>query len=152
MGRLSKYTKETSKMLSLAREEVLRLCHRLIGTEHLLLAMLRLNDPLVEGLFISLHTSPLDIAQSLEFVIGRGRHALVSEPALSAAARTTLARAEEAALAHQAELIGLEHVLLGIFAEHDGMAMHVLESFGISPELARQQLEILVTNGYEHLI
>lgn len=152
MGRLSKYTKETSKMLSLAREEVIRLCHRLIGTEHLLLAMLRLNDPLVEGLFISLHASPLDIAQSLEFVIGRGRHALVSEPALSAAARTTLARAEEAAHAHHAELIGLEHVLLGIFAEYDGIAMHVLESFGISPELACQQLEILVTNGYEHLI
>jgi ATP-dependent Clp protease ATP-binding subunit ClpC len=152
MGRLSKYTKETSKMLSLAREEVLRLCHRLIGTEHLLLAMLRLNNPLVEGLFISLHTSPLDIAQSLEFVIGRGRHALVSEPALSSSARITLARAEEAALAHHAELIGLEHVLQGIFAEHDGIAMHVLESFGISPELACQQLETLVTNGYEHLI
>jgi ATP-dependent Clp protease ATP-binding subunit ClpC len=152
MGRLSKYTKETNKMLSLAREEVIRLCHRLIGTEHLLLAMLRLNDPLVEGLFISLHTSPLDIAQSLEFVIGRGRHALVSEPALSAAARTTLARAEEAAIAYRSELIGLEHILLGIFAEHDGIAMHVLESFGIFPEIARQQLEILVTNGYEHLI
>jgi ATP-dependent Clp protease ATP-binding subunit ClpC len=151
MGRMSKYTKETCKMLSLAREEVLRLCHRLIGTEHLFLAMLRLNDPLVEGLFISLHTNTLDIAQSLEFVIGRGRHALLSEPALSVSARTTLVRAEEAALAHRAELVGLEHVLLGIFAERDGIAMQVLESFGISSELACHQLEFLVTNGYEHL-
>lgn len=152
MGRMSKYTREVRDVLSNAREEALRLRHRLISTEHLLLGMLKLSDPLVEGLFVSLHTSPLNIAQALDFVVGRGRRALVSEPVLSAAARATLARAEEAATAAQVDKIGLEHLLIGMLDEHDGIVMGVLESFGIYPDAVRQQLETLVANGYEHLV
>lgn len=105
MARMSKYTKEVREVLTHAREETQRLRHRLIGTEHLFLSMLRLNYPLIESLFVSLHTSTTRIIQALDFVIGRGRRAIVSEPVLSAAARATLARAEEAALAEQVDLI-----------------------------------------------
>lgn len=147
-----KYSKEAREVISLAREEVLRLRHRLIGTEHLLLSMLRLNHPLIESLFVSLNTSPAEILQALDFVIGRGRRALVSEPVLSAAARATLARAEEAALAAQADLVGIEHVLLGMLDERDGIVMGVLESLDIYPELVRHQLQVLAVKGYEHLV
>jgi ATP-dependent Clp protease ATP-binding subunit ClpC len=147
-----KYSKEAREVIALAREEALRLRHRLIGTEHLLLSMLRLNHPLIESLFVSLNTSTTGILQALDFVIGRGRRALVSEPVLSVAARATLARAEEAALAAQADLIGIEHVLLGMLDEHDGIVMSVLESLNIYPELVRRQLRVLTVRGYQHLV
>jgi ATP-dependent Clp protease ATP-binding subunit ClpC len=152
MARMSKYTKEVREVLTHAREETQRLRHRLIGTEHLFLSMLRLNYPLIESLFVSLHTSTARIIQALDFVIGRGRRALVSEPVLSAAARATLARAEEAALAEQVDLIGIEHLLSGILGERDGIVMGVLESLGMYPDVVKQQLRMLVVNGYEHLI
>ncbi|HEY7419372.1 MAG TPA: Clp protease N-terminal domain-containing protein, partial [Ktedonobacteraceae bacterium] len=149
---MSKYTKEAREVIALAREEALRLRHRLIGTEHLLLSMLRLNYPLIESLFVSLNSSPAGVMQALDFVIGRGRRALVSDPVLSAAARATLARAEEAAQAAQADLIGIEHVLLGMLDEREGIVMDVLESLNMYPELVRRQLSILTVSGYEHLI
>ncbi|HEX4203581.1 MAG TPA: ATP-dependent Clp protease ATP-binding subunit [Ktedonobacteraceae bacterium] len=152
MARLSKYTREVRDALGCAREEAVRLRHRLIGTEHLLLGMLKLSDPLVEGLFVSLHSSPANISQALDFVIGRGRRALVGEPVLGVTARATLARAEAAASIAQSAKVGLEHVLLGMFEERDGIVMGVLESFGIYPDAACQQLEALVVDGYEHLI
>ena len=147
-----KYSKEAREVISLAREEALQLRHRLIGTEHLLLGMLRLSHPLIESLFVSLNTSSVGILQALDFVIGRGRRALVSEPVLSVAARATLARAEEAALAAQADLVGIEHLLLGMIDERDGIVMSVLESLNIYPELVRHQLRVLAVKGYEHLV
>jgi ATP-dependent Clp protease ATP-binding subunit ClpC len=147
-----KYSKEAREVISLAREEALRLRHRLIGTEHLFLSMLRLNHPLIESLFVSLNTSSAGILQALDFVIGRGRRALVSDPVLSTAARATLARAEEVALVTQADLVGIEHVLLGMLDERDGIVMGVLENLNIYPELVRYQLRVLTVKGYEHLV
>lgn len=152
MARLNKYTQEVRLALAYAREEAARLRHRQVGPEHLLMGLLRLNDPLIEGLLVSLHTSPTSIMQALDFVVGRGKRAYVSEPVLDVASRAILVHAEEEARAVQAEFIGIEHVLLGFFAANDGLAMGVLESFGIYPDQACQQLRSLMKDGYDHLI
>src|SRR5437588_5598812 len=117
MSRLNRYTKEARQVLALAREEARCLRHRVVGTEHILLGILKLNDPLIEGFFASLHASTVRVAQTLEFVVGRGNKALVGEPSLSAATRTALVFAEQEAMAARAELIGVEHLLLGLFSE-----------------------------------
>ncbi|QBD78438.1 ATP-dependent Clp protease ATP-binding subunit [Ktedonosporobacter rubrisoli] len=151
MERLSKYTREARQAITYAREEARRLRHRLVGTEHLLLGLLKLNDPLIEGLFASLQTSTSRIAQALDFVVGRGGKAILSEPTLDMAVRNVLARAEEEAAESQADLIGVEHLLLGIFCEHDSISVGVLESFGIRPEAIRKQLTILARGDHEKL-
>jgi ATP-dependent Clp protease ATP-binding subunit ClpA len=51
MGKNDKYTPEVRQVISSAREETQRLHHRLVGSEHLLLSILKLQDPLIEGLF-----------------------------------------------------------------------------------------------------
>ena len=48
MSRLNRYTKEARQVLALAREEARCLRHRVVGTEHILLGILKLNDPLIE--------------------------------------------------------------------------------------------------------
>ena len=143
VSRLNRYTKEARQALSYAREEALRLRYRTVGTEHILLGILRMNDPLIEGVFSSLHVSTLRIFQTLEFVAGHGNKVPVNEPSLGPAARAVVAQAEQEAVEAQAKLIGVEHLLLGLFSERGGIAAGVLESFGLHLDSIRQQVVAL---------
>ncbi len=152
MGKYDKYTQDARQAITYAREEAQRLRHRLPGPEHLLLGILKVQDPLIEGLFASLHASSASIAQALDFVVGRGTRAILSEPTFNTAARAVLARAEAEALAQQADAVGITHLFLAILEEQNGVAMGVLESFGIRLDLAREGLVSLAAGGYEHLV
>lgn len=152
MARSNKYTNEARQVLTFAREEARRLRHRLVGTEHLLLGMLKLKDPVIEALFVAMQVRSQSVFQALDFVIGRGNKALLSEPTLNAAARAALLQAEEEAEHTQSELVGVEHMLLAIFSERDSVAIGVLESFGMNIERVRQQLEALMLGGRESLL
>ncbi|GCE17468.1 ATP-dependent Clp protease ATP-binding subunit [Dictyobacter kobayashii] len=152
MGRYDKYSPDVRQVIAFAREEAQRLRHRLIGSEHLLLGILRLQDTLIEGLFASLHVSTMSITQALDFVIGRGNKAILSEPSLNVAARATLARAEEVANEGEMGLVSLEHLFLAILEEQNSVALGVLESFGIHLDVARDQFSALMNGGYERLL
>ncbi|HTI14224.1 MAG TPA: ATP-dependent Clp protease ATP-binding subunit [Dictyobacter sp.] len=152
MGRYDKYSPDVRQVISLAREEAQRLRHRLISSEHLLLGLLLLHHVLIEGVFAALHVLPISISQAIEFVVGRGNRAILSEPALSVAARSILARAEEIAAEQQIESIEIEHIFLALLDEPDSVVLGVLESFGIQVEAARDQLCVLMNGGYERLL
>ncbi|GAC1350966.1 MAG: ATP-dependent Clp protease ATP-binding subunit [Ktedonobacteraceae bacterium] len=152
MSRLNRYTKEARQVLSNAREEAQRLRHRSVGTEHLLLGILKLHDPFIEGLFSTLHASTEKVVQALEFVVGHGNKTLVGEPSIGTAARAALASAEQEAMATQSELIGVEHLLLGLFCERDGIAIGVLESFGVYLNPTRQHVLALLSDGRENFV
>lgn len=152
MGKYDRYSSEVRQAIAYAREEAQRLRHRLIGAEHLLLGILKLQDTLIEGLFASLHVSTSSISQALDFVVGRGNKAILSEPTFNAIARATLSRAEELASIEQIELVALEHLFLAVLEEQNSVALGVVESFGIHLEVAREQLRILTNGGYERLL
>ncbi len=152
MGRYDKYTADVRRALGLAREEAQRLRHRLIGSEHLLLGLLKLQQSLIEGFFATLHVAPLNIIQALDFVIGHGTKALLSDPALNVYARATLARAEEIMYEDGCELVDVQHLFLAILEESNGIGLGVLESFGINLEMARDRLALLARGGYEQLL
>lgn len=147
MSRLNRYTQEARQVLAYAREEAQRLRHRIVGTEHLLLSILKSDDPVIEGLFVSLRISPLHIIQAIEFVVGHGNRVYISGPIPGPAVRAVLANAEREAAEMQEELIGVAHLLLGLYGEPDSVTVGVLESFGIFPDLTRQQLRVLFRNG-----
>ena len=152
MSRSNRYTKETRQALVIARAEAWRLGHKSVGTEHILLGILKLNNPLIEGLFASLHASTVRVIEVLEYVMGRGNKVLVGEPTLSTMARTALVFAEQEAMASRAVLIGVEHLLLGLFSERDGVTVGVLESFGVYLSQARQQFTTLLNKGQENAL
>jgi len=151
MNRPGNYDRDVQQALEFAREEARRLRHRLISTEHLLLGLLKLNNPLVEGLLASLHTSTGRIQQALDFVIGRGHKAILSGPIFGAPARITLQRAEEEAARARADLVSAQHLFLAILHERDGIAGGVLESFDVSVDSVRQKLKALLEEDYDHL-
>jgi len=140
MSKQQKYSAEARQVLLLAREEALRLRHRTVGTEHLLLGILKLNDALIENIFAVFNASPQHIGQAIEFVVGRGTKAYVGDPTLNSSARTTLARAEQEALSAQSPLIDVEHLLLGVLNERDGIPVGVLASFGVHLEDVRKAI------------
>ena len=146
MTRQDKYTNELRQALAYAREEARRLCYRLVNTEHLLLGLLKLNNPVIEDIFVSLHTNTERIAQAMEFVVGHSSKAILSEPTLHPSARTVLAYATEEAAAASTELVSIEHLLLAILREQDGIATGVLNSFAVTLESVRQVL-IDITGG-----
>jgi ATP-dependent Clp protease ATP-binding subunit ClpC len=152
MGRYDKYSADVRRALGLAREEAQRLRHRLIGTEHLLLGLLKLQQSLIEGFFAALHIAPLNIIQALDFVIGHGTKALLSEPTLNVYARAALARAEEIMHEDGCELIEAQHLFLAILEESNGIGLGVLESFDIDVDKARERLALLAQGGYEQLM
>ncbi len=151
MGRTNRHSSDVRQALYFAREEARRLRHRLVAPEHIMLGLLRLQAPLLEGLFVSLHVNTVSLAQALDFVIGRGSKAILSEPTLSVAARAVLASAEEDAAAVGAEMIELDHLFLAILAEPNGVVLGVLESFGVNLTMVREQLTCLLRGGYERL-
>src|SRR5579884_937537 len=152
MNRSNKYTKEARLALSYAREEAMELRHRMIGPEHLLLGVLEVNDPIIECVLSRLQVSTPRLRQALEFVIGRGNKALISEPILGSAAKEVLRHAEEESARGGAELVGPEHLLLGLLSAREGVAVGVLESFGVYLDLVRKELSVLLSTGREHLI
>src|SRR5258708_18435351 len=146
MSRLNRYTQEARQVLAYAREEAQRLRHRIVGTEHLLLSILKSGEPVIEGLFASLRISPLRIIQAIEFVVGHGNRVYTSGPTLGPAVRAALANAEREAAEMQAELVGVAHLLFGLYCEPDGVTVGGVESFGSFPALMLQQLLFLLPN------
>jgi len=149
MSRFDQYSNEARRALAQAREDALRLNHKTICTEHLLLGLLEINDPLIEGVIANLNANTGRLRQALEFVIGRSSRPLTSEPTLSAPARAVLDFAEEEAQEAHAAEVGNDHLLLGLLREGGGIAAGVLESFGITLEPLRQQLVQMRRQGHQ---
>ena len=151
MSTSNKYTREARQAFAHARDEAIRLKHKSVGPEHLLLGLLKLNDTLIESLFVSLHVSTMRVTQAIEFVMGRGMKGHGNEPALSTAARHVISHAETEAARMASEVVGVEHLLLGIFCEENGIAASVLGSFNMSVEATRQQLATMTPTGHEQM-
>jgi ATP-dependent Clp protease ATP-binding subunit ClpC len=141
MTRQEKYSGELRQVLANAREEARNLHYRLVNTEHLMIGLLRLNNPLIEDIFVSLHTNTERVLLAMDFVVARSNKAILSEPALHPSARTVLACATEEAVFASNDLVGVEHLLLAILREKDGIAAGVLNSFAITLEGVRQTLK-----------
>ena len=143
MSRFDRYNNDARRSLAQAREIALRLNHKTICTEHLLYGLLDANDVAVTAILSGLGVNTTRLRQALDFVIGKSSRPLLVEPTLSAAARQALDLAEQEAQATQIEEVGTEHLLLGLLREGEGIAAGVLESFGVTLERARGQIDVI---------
>ncbi len=149
MRHFDRYSADARRSLSQAREVALRLNHKTICTEHLLCGLLEASDPGVGALLASLGVNAARLHQALEFVIGKGNRSIQSEPALSVAARHALDVAEQEARRQGALEVGTDHLLIGMLCDGEGIAAGVLESFGVTLELIRSQIQSLQRTGTE---
>ena len=141
------FTERTRKVLMLAREEAARLGHEYVGTEHMLLGLIREGEGIAATVLQNLNAELDEIWQRVEETVKKGA-AQTTGPDLpyTSRAKKVLELAMEEARALQHSYVGTEHLLLGLLAEAKGIAVQVLGSFGVTLERARAEtLRILGT-------
>jgi len=141
-GDFDKFTGRARNVLSLAQEEAQRFGHPYIGTEHLLLGLVRQGEGVAVVVLRNLGVDPPSVGDAVEFIIGRTDRVVLGEVSLTPRAKKVLALAVDEGRRMNHHYIGTEHLLLGLLREGEGVAANVLrERFGL--ELAAVRVETL---------
>jgi ATP-dependent Clp protease ATP-binding subunit ClpC len=149
-NRFDKFTERARKVLALAQEEARRFNHNYIGTEHILLGLVREEDGMAAKVLSNLGVGLNKVRAAVEFIIGRGEGTSQSEVGLTPRAKKVIELAVDEArlLGHQ--YIGTEHILLGLLREGEGVAAGVLESLGVSVERVHTELNRILSQNIPH--
>ena len=147
-SRFEKFSERARRVLTLAQEEAQHLNHSYIGTEHILLGLLREEDGVAAKVLISLGANLGKVRSGVEFIIGRGEKPNTGEIGLTPRAKRVIELAIDEARHLGHNYIGTEHLLLGLLHEGGGVAAGVLDSFGITLEQVRNEtIKILSQNA-----
>jgi len=146
--KFDRFTERARKVLSLAQEEAQRFQHNYIGTEHLLLGLVREGEGVAARVLTSLGAELSQIRQAVEFIIGRGDRIVLGEIGLTPRAKKVIELAVDEARRLNHHYIGTEHLLLGLVREGEGIAAGVLESLGVNLERVRMAtINVLNSSG-----
>src|SRR5438874_2616730 len=146
--RFDKFTERARKVLTLAQEEAQRFNHNYIGTEHLLLGLVREGDGVAAKVLANMGVELNKVRSAVEFIIGRGDRMVMGEIGLTPRAKKVIELAVDEARRLNHHYIGTEHLLLGLVREGEGIAAGVLESLGVSLEKVRSQvIQVLNTSA-----
>ena len=142
------FTERVRKVLAMAREEAARLHHEYVGTEHILLGLIREGEGVAATVLQNLSVELDEIQQKIEETVKKGKAAQTTGPDLPYTSRAKkvleLAMSEARELSHS--YVGTEHLLLGLLREEKGIAAQVLTDAGVNLEAARAEtLRILGT-------
>ena len=138
--RFDRFTERARKVIQYAQEEAQRLQHNYIGTEHLLLGLIREGEGLAAKVLTSLGVDLEKVRQAVEGIIGRGDHPVYGEVGLTPRAKKVIELAVSEAQLLNHHYVGTEHLLLGLIREGDGIAAGVLESFGLNLQEVRAKI------------
>jgi ATP-dependent Clp protease ATP-binding subunit ClpC len=135
-----RFTERVRKVIALARQEAIRLHHDYIGTEHLLLGLVKEGEGVAAVVLTNLGVNFEDLRRSVENAVSSGSETLVlGEVPLNQEARSALNHAVDEARKMNHTYIGTEHLLLGLLREERGVACQVLQSLGMDIELVRNE-------------
>jgi ATP-dependent Clp protease ATP-binding subunit ClpC len=143
------FTERVRKVLAMAREEAARLHHEYVGTEHILLGLIREGEGVAAAVLQNLNVDLDEIQQKIEETVKKGKAAQATGPDLPYTSRAKkvleLAMGEARELNHS--YVGTEHLLLGLLREEKGIAAQVLTDAGVNLDAARTEtLRLLGTD------
>ena len=138
--RFDKFTERARKVLSLAQEEAQRFQHNYIGTEHLLLGLVREGEGVAAKVLSNLGVELNKVRSAVEFIIGRGDRIVLGEIGLTPRAKKVIELAVDEARLLNHHYIGTEHILLGLIREGNGIGAGVLESFELRLQEVRAKI------------
>lgn len=141
-----RFTERAQKVLALAQDEANRLGHNNIGTEHVLLGLVREGEGIAAKALYALGLGAEKIQEEVENLIGRGQDASQT-PHYTPRAKKVIELSMDEARKLGHSYVGTEHILLGLIREGEGVAARVLNNLGVSLNKARQQvLQLLGSN------
>jgi len=136
--KLERFTQRARRVLSLAHEEAERMHHNYIGTEHLLLGLMREEGGVAGRVLRELGLEPARVKEMVERLTGIGRHT-GGRIELAPGTEQVLQLAIEEARRMGHHYIGTEHLLLGLVRQPEGVGVDVLRRLGVTPEQVRRQ-------------
>jgi ATP-dependent Clp protease ATP-binding subunit ClpC len=134
------FNEKGKRVVQKAHKEALRLGHDVIGTEHLLLGILEERDPLCSSIFDAYGIGADDIRAQVETMIEKAAPKDIVDLPLSPRAKRVLDISMREARSMGVNYVGVEHILLGLISEGEGLAAQVLSHFGFS--IARMRKDI----------
>ena len=146
-SRFEKFTERARRVLSLAQEEAQRFNHNYIGTEHILLGLVRETDGVAARVLSNLGVELQKVRAAVEFIIGRGERTTPGEIGLTPRAKKVIELAVDEARRLNHNHIGTEHLLIGLMREGEGVAAGVLESLGINLDKVRGETSSILSQS-----
>jgi ATP-dependent Clp protease ATP-binding subunit ClpC len=140
----ARFTERAQKVLFLARDEARRLGHPAVGTEHLLLGLLREGEGIAAKSLQALGVNLEKVRQEVEKIVSPGKPASGEEIGLTPRAKKVLELAQEEGRRQGVSYVGTEHILLGLIREGEGVAAQALVNQGITLEKVRRQVLMLL--------
>ena len=144
-SRFEKFSERARRVLSLAQEEAQRFNHNYIGTEHILLGLVRETDGVAAKVLSNLGVELNKVRSAVEFIIGRGERTTPGEIGLTPRAKKVIELAVDEARRLSHHYIGTEHLLIGLMREGEGVASGVLESLGVNLDKVRGETSRILT-------
>lgn len=145
----AKFSNRVKEVISLSREEALRLGHDYIGTEHLLLGMIREGEGVAVSILKKLGTSLEELRESVERATkGTANHNVknLANIPLTRQSEKVLKITYLEAKIFKSQLIGTEHLLLSILRDEDNIATQILEKFDVNYDVVKEMLEYQTDN------
>jgi len=147
-----RFSEGARKALTRAQEEANRLGHGYIDAEHILLGLVSEESGIASKVLINLGVSLSKVRAAVEFGVGRSEKKAGStgDVGLSPRAKRVIELAVDEARRSSSNYIGTEHLLFGLLREGGGVAHSVLESFGITLERAREEVNRVLRHEAIH--
>jgi ATP-dependent Clp protease ATP-binding subunit ClpC len=138
---MSNFTPRAQQVLALARKEADRFNHNFVGTEHLLLGLIKLAQGVAVNVLMKLGLDLETVRMEVEKLVGTGPDQKLMGPIpYTPRVKKVLALAAKEAKMLNHTYVGTEHILLGLLREGDGVAAKVLKSLDVDIELTRQEI------------
>jgi len=140
----AKFSNRVKEVISLSREEALRLGHDYIGTEHLVLGMVREGEGVAVGVLKKLGVPLDELRNEIEKISkGTATHQIknLANIPLTKASEKVLKITYLEAKIFKAQLIGTEHLLLSILRDQDNLGTQILNKFDVNYETVKEMLE-----------
>ncbi len=138
-SKMERFTQRARRVLSLAQEEAERLQHNYIGTEHLLLGLIREEGGVAGRVLRELGLEQRRVEELVERMTRASTRTTTTQPELSPGTKRVLELAVDEARRMGHHYIGTEHLLLGLVRLTEGVAIDILKRLGVSPEEVRRQ-------------
>lgn len=135
-----RYTEKVRKVIMMAQEEAVNLNHNYIGTEHILVGLVKENEGIAGKVLRELGIEPEKVIEEIEKVVGKGEYQEVSEITFTPRAKKVLELASQEASQLGQNYIGTEHLLLGLIKEGSGVATRILTDMGIDLDTIYSQV------------
>jgi dihydroneopterin aldolase len=135
-----RFTERARKVVVLAQEEARSFGHAYIGTEHLLLGLIREDEGIAAQALGRLNVTVSGAREQLEAIVGRGEDRDFTQAPFTPRSKKVLELALRESMHLGHNYIGTEHVLLGLVREREGVANRMLSNLGVEADEVREQV------------